>query len=177
MPQTMSTSRSDRGFTLLELMIAVVILSILATLAVPSFRTMIANNKASSHANALIQILTAARSEAIRNNRAVSLCAANAAGTACDSSRRWDEGVLSFTDADADGIVDSGDVVLRADIPFTRGSEITGVVGITYLPSGLGTLTGSVTGGTFTIKPLTGTSSTQFNKQVVLSAVGRPRIS
>lgn len=59
--------KSERGFTLIELMVVVVLLAILAALAVPSFRTMIANNKVAAASSDLQNLLLFARSEAAHN--------------------------------------------------------------------------------------------------------------
>ncbi len=59
---------AERGFTLLELIVTVVVASILLTVAVPSFTTLIRSNRAASEANALLTMLTLARSEAIKRN-------------------------------------------------------------------------------------------------------------
>ena len=164
---------SASGFTLLELMIAVVMLSILTTLAIPSYKTMIANNRGSTHANALIQVLTAARAEAIKLNRNVVVCKSNNSTTpACTDSLTWDQGVVTFADADGNGTINTGETILRLDIPFVRESVITApstIDRISYSPSGLGT-----SGGSFRIRPR-GTTGVN-DKTVTLSTVGRPRI-
>lgn len=54
-----------RGFTLLEAMVVVAILAILSTIAMPSFRTMVANQRVSSAATELQTLLLFARAEAV----------------------------------------------------------------------------------------------------------------
>lgn len=61
------------GFTLVELMITLVVLAILVTLAAPSFRNFLAQQRIRSASLDLIMGLTQARSEAINRNQGVSL--------------------------------------------------------------------------------------------------------
>jgi type II secretion system protein H len=57
--------RVPQGFTLIEAMVVVALVAILAALAVPSFSTMIANQRVSSAAQELQTLLSFARAEAV----------------------------------------------------------------------------------------------------------------
>ena len=63
----------QRGFTLTELMIVVVVVGILASLAAPSFSELIKSQRIKSMATDINASLTLARSEAIKRNRNVTL--------------------------------------------------------------------------------------------------------
>lgn len=58
----------QRGFTLIELMIVIVILAVLATLGIPSFMEMIQNTQVRTAAESILDGLQVARSEAVRRN-------------------------------------------------------------------------------------------------------------
>jgi prepilin-type N-terminal cleavage/methylation domain-containing protein len=60
--------RRARGFSLLEMMIVVLIGSILAVLAIPSFRTYLAGNALTSAANGTLVAFNVAREEAIKRD-------------------------------------------------------------------------------------------------------------
>lgn len=68
-----STARRSAGFTLMEMLVAIVIAAILITAAVPSFVDAIKNNATTGQANELVGLLKFARSEAIRRNRPVTV--------------------------------------------------------------------------------------------------------
>lgn len=63
--------RPQRGFTMIELLITIVIVAILAALAVPSFQSLLANAQIRTAAQALHDGLQLARVEAIRRNERV----------------------------------------------------------------------------------------------------------
>ncbi|WP_181919299.1 GspH/FimT family pseudopilin [Alkalilimnicola ehrlichii] len=58
--------KKNRGFTLIELIVVMVVVVILATVAVPNFTRIIQENRMTADANELITLLNAARSEAVR---------------------------------------------------------------------------------------------------------------
>jgi len=75
----------NAGFTLIELMITVLVGAILLGIAVPSFRNFVQNSRLSAEANTLVYSLNLARSEAVKRNTSVEVCAsmdgATCAGT------------------------------------------------------------------------------------------------
>jgi len=64
--------RAVGGFTLIEFLVTIVVLSILLGLAVPAFRSFMQNDQQWTQTNSLIVSLNAARSEAIKNDTIIS---------------------------------------------------------------------------------------------------------
>jgi len=113
--------RQDRhyGFTLIELMVAIAVLAVLLTIAVPSFTGMIRSNQVANQTNVLIGSLNAARSEASKRGMPTTVCAAAKDLKSCSGKAEdWQtNGWLVITDAGGDaGQLDtaSGDLLLQA---------------------------------------------------------------
>jgi len=91
---------SNKGFTLIELMITLAIAAILLTTAVPGFEALIANNRLSTQANAFIGALQLARSEAIKRNLNVTVCKSgvNQNWQNCSNNSGFEQGWIVFVD-------------------------------------------------------------------------------
>jgi type IV fimbrial biogenesis protein FimT len=100
------------GFTLIELMVTIAIAAVLAGLAAPSFRELIASNRLKSHTSALHSSLLQARSEAIKRNSRVVLCK-SPDGATCVTTGDWQQGWVVFSDADNDAQIDAGELVIQ----------------------------------------------------------------
>lgn len=87
------------GFTLMELLIAIAMLAILTTLAVPAFTQFIQNNRLSAQANEMVAAMQFARSEALRRGRPVQVCSSSD-GAACNGN--WNEGWIAVVDPGGD---------------------------------------------------------------------------
>ncbi|WP_419623622.1 GspH/FimT family pseudopilin [Thiolapillus sp.] len=95
---------SSTGFTLIELMITLALVSLLMTLGIPSFNEAIRNNRLTTYTNDLVTALNLARSEAVKRNLSVSVR---------KSGTDWEDGWEVFTDLDSDGTFDDdGDATL-----------------------------------------------------------------
>ncbi|HEY0942674.1 MAG TPA: GspH/FimT family pseudopilin [Steroidobacter sp.] len=106
-----SLPRRTRGFTILELMITVAVLSILVGVGIPSFQDMMRRNRLATQTNQLLGALAYARSEAVKRGVRVTVCPANDAQDACSDDGRWAQnGMIIFTDnVGAVGEVTMGD--------------------------------------------------------------------
>lgn len=98
------------GFTLIELLVAMVVAAILLGVGVPSFIDVMKNARTSTTYNGLISSLYLARSEAVKSNLDVAVCA-RASDATCGT--QWDNGWLVFIDSDSDGTVDTGEEILQ----------------------------------------------------------------
>jgi type IV fimbrial biogenesis protein FimT len=119
----MRSTRHNDGFTVIELLIVMLIVSILAAIAIPSFKYVTASNRIATEVNGLLGDMQFARSQAVKTGLPVTVCAstgtASQAGTACSGGTSWQLGWIVFVDTNANGIVDAGDTILRGQTPFT----------------------------------------------------------
>ncbi len=63
----------NQGFTLIELMIAILVLAIVIGIGVPSFITQIRNSELTTYTNELVHSLTLARSESVKSLKTVTV--------------------------------------------------------------------------------------------------------
>ena len=88
-----------QGVTLVELMIALVMVSILVAMAAPSLKEFTERNRITAATNQMLSYLSLARNEAAKRSYNVVVCIRNAAGTGCDTSATdYAQGVFIFVD-------------------------------------------------------------------------------
>ena len=130
------------GFSLLELMITVAVAAILMALAVPSFTSLINNNRLTSGSNALGTAMHHARSEAVRRNARVTLCA-SADGATCAGTGNWQGWVT---------LVTTGGEVLRTYALKAPLQGASATQRVDFRPDGLARdAAGNLLAGTFTV--------------------------
>lgn len=160
---------SERGFTLIELMVTLSIAAILLTVAVPNFITFVQNNRLATQANDLVTMLNYARSEAVKRNQRITICSSTT-GTSCANSTTWGTGFIVFADIDGDGVVDGGEDVLQVRQGVEGANTLTAGAqsSITYQSNGF--LSGVGANDIFRLCDSRGTASA---RSITLSMQGR----
>ncbi|HEV2110252.1 MAG TPA: GspH/FimT family pseudopilin [Gammaproteobacteria bacterium] len=88
--------RKQSGFTLLELLITMVVGAVLMAIAIPNFRITIQNNRLSTQLNTLLSGMIYSRSEAIKRNTDVVICASSDQQTCSGSITGWTNGWIVY---------------------------------------------------------------------------------
>ena len=93
------------GFTLIEMLVSILILTILLLLAIPSFSVLISNNKMISEVYVMRSTINHARTEALARRAPIVICPTTD-GLACANSNDWSTGYMTFVDTDDNNIAD-----------------------------------------------------------------------
>lgn len=112
--------RKPRGFTLLELLVAISVASLLLTVGIPSFRTLIMNTRIIGETNDFVTAINTARSSAVRYQRNATICVSSnfdAALPTCEAGTDWSSGWIVWVDKDRDDATDT-DEILSAHEPL-----------------------------------------------------------
>lgn len=150
-----------RGFTLIELMVTVTILSVLTMVAVPSFNEAILSHKLTSYANNFVASAQLARSEAIKRNATVTLCRSSD-GASCATSGGWQLG----------WIVIAGTTVIQQQQSLSPDYLLTSTVSnISFQATGAG-----ATSATLKLCRSNPSPGTQ-DREIRISATGRTSVS
>lgn len=180
-----NTTRSVRGFTLIESLVVIAVLVVIGSLAAPNLRTFIVRNKVAAMSNELTTALTQARSLAVARNSCVSLCVASASNstTCADTSAIADyqtNGWLLFQNPQCNAAATDA-----ATAPNTVLQQHTGESNsytlkptnanwniVMFDPRGYANLTAA---GSFEVIP-PGTMDSTYKRKVCLDAAGRPTV-
>jgi type IV fimbrial biogenesis protein FimT len=97
---------TNKGFTLIELMITLAVIAIITSLALPSYRSIIEKRQVTSGAEQLTAFMTAAQMEAVKRNQQVAISCTMAAGN-CQAIAFTDDGnevlrTIEFSNLKAD---------------------------------------------------------------------------
>ncbi len=108
------------GFTLMELLMAIVIVGILTGIALPSFNYTIANNKLSSNANEVVGAFNLARAEATQRGSRINV-------SSVSGGTDWAQGFRIWRDANGNAAYDAGEEI-RVFEAIDSGLTLTGTV-------------------------------------------------
>lgn len=115
--------RKSLGFTLAETSVVLGITGVLTATAVPALSGVYATRQVQDGAQMLTSALRLARSEAMRRDEMVTVCAlqAGAAEPSCSSRNDWSAGWMVFVDRGTRGQFGADDVAVQVQaLPATR---------------------------------------------------------
>jgi type IV fimbrial biogenesis protein FimT len=134
-----------KGFTVVELLITIVVVSILLATGVPSILQMVKNNRVTMQANKLVTSVQLGRNEAVKRGTRTTVCAANTTLDDCAGSSNWANGWIVFSNLDNDSTADTGtgacleteDCIMRTSEGINNSTLTGSDNAIHFLPTGL----------------------------------------
>lgn len=175
-PVALVSCDGAQGFTLLEALVVVALLGILVAIAAPAVSGWSARHQVQAQAEGFLGSLVLARSEALRRQQRVSLCA-QAANQTCDANARWQQGWLVFVDANDNGLREADEALIEvhaalpAAVLFDADSTAKA-----YFSYGSEGRSASTTGAFMAATWRFCRASLPEGWQVVSNALGKPRI-
>ncbi len=171
------TIKNIDGYTLIEILVALIVSSVLVMAAAPSFQRLREGGLVTSMSNDLLADILWTRSEAVKLNSRVTLCHSSDAATC--SGADWSAGWILFQDADNSGTFSGGDTLIGAREAPGNGLQIAGGTQvanyISYVPTGrsrdiAGNLLAGDATSLFTIK------KGIHENQISITPTGKPRV-
>lgn len=134
----LSPSKSQSGFSMIELMITIALLAILLMLAQPSFESLLNGNRLTSIANELLATTQTARMESFRRGRQAVVCKslnADAAAPTCSAAAGNWTGWIAFVDDGGGTAANANNGSFNAGETLLRVGTVSGTVVVTPSPA------------------------------------------
>jgi type IV fimbrial biogenesis protein FimT len=112
------SNKLKAGYTLIEVLVVVAIVGILATVALPSFTSLMSDNRLRSDGTGFAGALNLARMEAIKRSEHVIVAPT-------PPSTDWNSGLTVWVDTDRGGDLDGAELVLRIVKPNADNHDLT----------------------------------------------------
>jgi type IV fimbrial biogenesis protein FimT len=157
--------------------VVVAILAILLGLMIPSYGNFSRTARLSGLSNDLVASLAFARTASIQRGVRVTICkTTNAASVnpTCQSSAKWSDGWIIFTDNSISGVVDGTDTLLRAHPQPVSGASVTVsnfTTHISYLATGRSRAPNGLANGSINF------CKEGDKRSIILNVTGRVRTS
>jgi type IV fimbrial biogenesis protein FimT len=164
------------GFTLIELLVTVAVVAVLASLAAPSFRSLLVRRSVQAAADSLVSDMRFARSEALKRSTRTVICRSTD-GASCAGVGTWSDGWIVFVDRNSSSTVDAGDDVVKVQQSLPNIASIENLTPAStlsmfkYEPTGWAKAAST----DFVVTP-TGTVSAGSTRLVCVSNQGRPAL-
>ena len=170
--------RCERGFTLIELIITITIFGILTAIAIPNLSDLVNAQRVKTGTGDLYASLIFARSEAIKRNLLVKMCAANSTLDGCGNGTDWAAGWIVFIDANDDDYPNAASDILKKQESLPKVTLTGTSARVSYQRDGRLktsiTLTGTPAGTAFVASSPSNNSIP--GRCVILDVSGRPNI-
>ncbi len=118
---------------MVELIVGLAITAVLMSVGVPSFLSAVKNSRLNSHYGSIVGSLYLARSEAVKQNSMIAVCARQS-DTSCGSD--WKNGWITFVDnpgtGKTAGVLDSGETVLALQGPLSGKTNTVAAFGLRH---------------------------------------------
>jgi type IV fimbrial biogenesis protein FimT len=128
-PRTAARHGCASGTSIVELIAVIAVLGILLAAAVPSLYGFMLAHRVSDGASSFVRSLMLARSEALKRNRPVRMCATSN-GSSCDTTVSWESGWIVYVDANANATFDAGDEAVRVFPSLVSSLTLRGSTGL-----------------------------------------------
>ena len=124
-PRDWRCIRVQAGFTMTELLVTMGIAAMLMAIGVPSYRYVTYSNRATTEINSLLGDMQYARSEAVKEGQAVTMCPANASYNTCVATTSWQGGWIIFQDVNNNQTIANSANILRVRQAFSSSTQDT----------------------------------------------------
>lgn len=161
------------GFTLLELLVTISVAAILVAVAIPGLTTFVQNSRDDSEADSLISSLQYARSEAVKRDANVEVCASSDEAT-CNGGTAWNTGWIVETVAAPPAAAE----VLQAIPALGGGNTLSGTLNggpvseVTFQPNGFDAAAGGVGNYSTTYFKLCDSRGAKYARDVEITGIG-----
>jgi type IV fimbrial biogenesis protein FimT len=191
-PQAGGTASNARGMTIIELMLTLSVVGILMAIALPSFTSVIQNNRIRGQSSDLMANLAIARAEAAKRGIRVTICTSttyNSTPPSCTGggATAWNLGYIIFSDVSGNGAFNAGagDTLIAVAEPLSGGNTLTSA---NFTGTGAATSGFVATDDTFQFRPsgatdlpsgtvpsfkLCDSRTGLFGRQITISVTGR----